>query len=1044
MTLRFLLLSYLFLSCQHVGAQDKLIDLKHLTSQDGLSDNRITCMLRDKMGFMWFGTKDGLNRFDGRDFYVFRNEAHDSTSLGSNNITCLATDDDSLLWIGTSTAGFCSYDFRTQKFRRFDQSNTGIPTNTVNVIRFDSGRNALWIGLNVGGLQLFSLETNRLIPWESKQFMDTSIYFGMRSIYEVILSNTAVYFGALTQSLKKLGEHHNAQKPAMPLTGGLTINAALVASDGQFWCGAWDNALHQFNDDALLSASFIFDGTDKLNFSADEIISLAEDAQGVLWCGTKLSGLHFFDLSKKAFLTGQRAPELLTTRVHCLYRDDFDRMWVGTEQGLYMYDPLQNQFEVTQLPVPAGNSSCRVFDRVITAQGTEYLASACGLFYKKESEKQYHFKSFEYRQERLQLTSIHLSRDGSIFIGTNKTIFILDTTNVSLQMMPFNPALDDKGFYSIYSSRINFMTDVLVGEKALLCGLIYGHTPAMVDLERWNLFRLLGGRGDTVFIENLYRKIFVDSQNRIWICGATQGITQFMLPPEFHPDLVPYADPVALDILIYEREWENRKGSQVMRVSDVFDIAENDDGSFWLTSEVSGLIRFYPENDTMPFSFMDGENRSLQGLAKGGDSHLWIITSKGLLSYDIFNQTYKLFDSKHGLPSSMAGHFFNDSDSMLSAGFEGGFLSFNPHRIQRDRERPRVQITRLWVMDEANDSLLLRKLTLNFDQNFLRFYLSSNCFSNNDQVTYIYQLTGIDDNWRNNANNPYITYTNLPPGNYSLLFKAINSDGVESEVQSIPIMITPPFYQTTWFYVIILLALVSAAYGFYRYRINQILKIQEVRNKIARDLHDDIGSTLGSISLFSQVAGVKLAQEKADETMAILDKIKMSSREIVDKTSDAVWAIKASNDTLKNLVFRMEGYAATLLGAAGIQFNIEYDQTAGETKLEMTHRKNLFYIYKESLHNIIKYARCTSVQIAMRKAGNRLTLTISDNGKGFLFYPYNGQAAENVSSLQEGPVYNGNGIKNMQARMEEIGGKFRIESTPGAGTRIEIELKISP
>src|SRR5262245_48148249 len=185
MRLLILLYSFLLLCCRAGIAQEKVIDLKHLTSQDGLSDNRITCMLRDKQGFMWFGTKDGLNRYDGRDFYVFRNRINDSTTLCSNSITCLAYDNDSILWIGTSTSGFCSYDFRTQKFATYNKSNTKLLSNSINVIRFDSMRNALWLGLNNGGLQVFSLETKSLVQLETKGLLDIANLQGLRSTYDV-------------------------------------------------------------------------------------------------------------------------------------------------------------------------------------------------------------------------------------------------------------------------------------------------------------------------------------------------------------------------------------------------------------------------------------------------------------------------------------------------------------------------------------------------------------------------------------------------------------------------------------------------------------------------------------------------------------------------------------------------------------------------------------------------------------------------------------------------------------------------------------------
>jgi signal transduction histidine kinase len=327
-------------------------------------------------------------------------------------------------------------------------------------------------------------------------------------------------------------------------------------------------------------------------------------------------------------------------------------------------------------------------------------------------------------------------------------------------------------------------------------------------------------------------------------------------------------------------------------------------------------------------------------------------------------------------------------------------------------------------MDAVRDSLLLSKINLTYDKNFLKFYVSANCFFNNEQLTYSYFLKGIDKDWRNNQNNPLITYTNLPHGNFILKIKAINSDGIESNVMEMPITITPPFYRTIWFYLAVVILIVSAAYSFYRYRIKQILKLQEVRNKIARDLHDDVGSTLGSINLYSQVAGVKLKNAKTGEIKSILEKIENSSREIIDKTSDAVWSVNPSNDLVKDLIMRIEGYSAALLGTAGIHFDISYDEKVMDEKLSMELRKNLFLIYKEAIHNIIKYAAATEVNILVKRSKNKLMLRITDNGKGF--------------DKNETRAYNGNGLKNIKTRIEEMKGTVIIESVIGKGTTIEV------
>ena len=219
-------------------------------------------------------------------------------------------------------------------------------------------------------------------------------------------------------------------------------------------------------------------------------------------------------------------------------------------------------------------------------------------------------------------------------------------------------------------------------------------------------------------------------------------------------------------------------------------------------------------------------------------------------------------------------------------------------------------------------------------------------------------------------------------------------------------------------------SLSAGVFALYKYRIRQILKLQEVRNKIARDLHDDIGSTLGSINLYSQVANVKLSSNKQEDIKHILEKIENSSREIIDKTGDAVWSVNPANDLVKDLVLRMEGYAATLLGTAEIQFNIYCDEKLLDTKLKMEQRKNIFLIYKEAIHNIIKYAEATEVNISLKKSVNKLQLIIVDNGKGF--------------DVNENRAYNGNGLKNMKARADEINGKINIDSKVNSGTTIEI------
>jgi ligand-binding sensor domain-containing protein len=1013
----FFLFVFFSLACCIATAQEKTIVLKHITPSEGLSDNQVTCMLRDKLGFMWIGTKDGLNRYDGREFYVFKHDPADSSSLCGNSIKCLELDGDSLLWIGTSNKGFCSYDYKTGRFKSYNKNNLDLNSERINDLTYDKYKNQIWIAQNHNGLQVFNLK-NKIIDRNKKLISDNTYY-------DVEMKDSVPYFAGIIESLKRVENIGKFRTPVGKIAQ--TINKILISKNGSIWCGAWDNGLHEFDTNTKRLNTYFFDGTDSLKQSGDEIISLVEDENNTLWCGTKTSGIHFFDLETKTFIEKVKFSIPVISRINNLYRDDVNRIWIATETGLFVYDPLQNQFDVVSLPIPPHIASCKVNGRVISQGGKEFVITTCGLFYKDQSSTEYVFKEITYRNENQELYSIFSDADKKIYIGTNRTVFLLDTVTLELNTLPSSKKTLSHGFYFIGGSRVNSIVRIKHNNVSLIAASLYGHCVSLFDPERKNIYYLLRDTTLTgTFLDNLSRKLFMDSKNNFWICGASNGITKVLIPEKIRFNNYPFEDTLVRVLYVDNRDWGNAVSGVLKRVNNVYDIIENTDGSYWLTTQGDGLVKFFPASDTLPFISYANNLKSLQGMTRDQAGNLWIISSTGLLHYATSSGIYKLYDKKSGIPESLSGYFFQDGTENISAGFDGGFITFNPKNILSDAEKPRVFISRLWVMDAEADSLLLSPVKLNHNNNFLKFYISANCFSNSDQVTYMYWLEGIDSDWRNNQNNPLITYTNLPHGNFNLKVKAVNSSGIESEVIFLPVEIIPPFYKRWYFYLIVAAITVSLVFALYKIRINHVLKVQEVRNKIARDLHDDIGSTLGSIHLYSQIANKKLNGEKPEDVKSILEKIESSSSEIIDKTGDAVWAVKASNDTLKNLILRMESYAASLLGAAGIQFNIEYDERIAGMKLEMTERKNIFLIFKEATHNIVKYAGCTEVNIVIKKSADKLVISISDNGKGSIANGMN--------------PYNGNGIKNMKSRAEEMKGNFQITSQEGKGTTINLEI----
>jgi signal transduction histidine kinase len=290
---------------------------------------------------------------------------------------------------------------------------------------------------------------------------------------------------------------------------------------------------------------------------------------------------------------------------------------------------------------------------------------------------------------------------------------------------------------------------------------------------------------------------------------------------------------------------------------------------------------------------------------------------------------------------------------------------------------------------------------------------------------YVYQLEGFDKNWVDAGNREYTNYTNLHGGNYTFKIKA-TTDGVHwSEINPpVTIHISASFYNTAWFIVLIVLIIVLITglviYFAHRTQLQRILMTQKVRNSIASDLHDDIGSSLSSIMLMSEMAG-KQPQQAAGYLLQISE----NARSVIENMNDIVWAINPDNDTLAQIVVRMQSFAADLLDKKNISLQFEAPPEIETLKLGMKERRNFYLIFKETIHNTVKYASCNHVKVKIDISGNMITLKIEDNGKGF-------DAAKS---------YAGNGLRNLQKRAAEIEGDLELISSPGNGTTVLLRFK---
>ena len=255
-------------------------------------------------------------------------------------------------------------------------------------------------------------------------------------------------------------------------------------------------------------------------------------------------------------------------------------------------------------------------------------------------------------------------------------------------------------------------------------------------------------------------------------------------------------------------------------------------------------------------------------------------------------------------------------------------------------------------------------------------------FTNSEKNQYQYKLQGFEKEWIKSDNTNSATYTNLNPGTYTFRVKGSNNDGTWNEKgTSVELIILPPWYMTWWFRTALILAVLLSAYVFYRFRMAQALKLQSIRDRIAGDLHDEVGSNLSNIYIFSNVAQQKA--KRNDETGPLLQKITDYTQQSMEAMNDIVWMINTRNDRFENIMVRMRTLAAEFSETSDCKLHLDFDENLNGVKLNMEERKNFYLIYKEAINNTAKYAGCKSLWVEMKLNQNTVTLKVRDNGKGF-------------------------------------------------------------
>jgi two-component sensor histidine kinase len=465
-------------------------------------------------------------------------------------------------------------------------------------------------------------------------------------------------------------------------------------------------------------------------------------------------------------------------------------------------------------------------------------------------------------------------------------------------------------------------------------------------------------------------------------------------------------------------------------------IAKDSVGNLWMGTVYKGILKFEKQKND---SFIVYNYNAKHGLMNP-----WVLKIFANHKGEIFAGTMGGVFQVHSKADSISiedlstrfGDVYTTWD--VSQDAKGNFWLATPLGVVHVRNDllkktppPTVFFTQLLRNNKPDSTIFTGAVKkFSYKENNLTFEFSSNSFRNESKVLYSYQLEKGSNfsEWSLPQPIHTVSLLSLSPGSYTLKVKAVTGENLWSETPTeYSFIIKAPYWTTWWFRSLMIAAILVAAYFIYRFRIKQLKKVMAVRMKISRDLHDEIGSTLSGIGIISEMAKQQLESEKPAELKNSLDKISINTGETLGKMSDIIWAINPLNDNFEKIISRLESYAKNIANPLGTHVYIKATQEARQVNLDMQKRNNIYLICKEAINNALKYSDAKQLFFVIEKTNQQINITVKDDGKGF-------------DSKRQ---FDGNGLKNMEARAKEIKANLNIVSGNGGGTAVELSLNIT-
>ncbi len=1018
----------------YLHAQISQPKFEHVSVESGLSQCTVNVIFQDRQGFLWFGTADGLNRYDGYEFKYYKYDPSDTNSLSHNNVLSIAEDRNGMLWFGTGGEGLNKFDRSNGKFTRYKHNPNdrfSLSNNYIHYLYCDA-LGAIWIG-TYEGLNAFDPEAKKIVryPHDPKDPQSLTHHY-VRRIYEDRAKTLWVIDGA---ALYKFDHRTGSFKgyALAPLAPNEVCNSVISVYEdqlGTFWVATLCSGLLVVDrEKEIVTSQFRHDPRDSTSLLDDEVAAICEDLTGALWVGTR-KGVNRWERATGKFTRFRHDPrnQGSISYGNCtkIFRDRSGLLWFATDgSGLSKLNPHPPKFAHYQHEPGNPNSLSLDLPKAICEDRNGDLwigtnQSGVDRFNRRTGKVTHypHDPVDPWTLPKSGATAIFEDREGTLWLACNGLV------RFDAEHERFAHAYNEAGrrlglprevSNSIHEDREG---NIWAGGEALSRydkstrqTKSYRHEPENPES--------LSGSLVTVIHE--------DRQGVLWV-GTAHGLNKFHRTSE-----------------TFTRYFHDPADAHSLSNDYIKTIFEDREGNLWIGT-TDGLNKFDPTTETFArYHEKEGlPNTFIYGILGDDRGNLWLSTNNGLSKFHPATARFRNYDVKDGLQSrefnTGAYHRSKITGEMFFGGINGVNI-FHPDSVRDSHFAPSIILTDFKKFDAPVqlevDIADLDEIVLAYEEKVFSFEFASLDYTHPEKNQYAYMMEGFEKDWVYCGTRRFARYTNLNPGTYTFRVKGTNHDGVWNERgAALQITIVPPFWMTLWFKVAATLTVLGAVAGAAKYlsvrkfkmRLRQYERqhaLSRERERISKDMHDEIGANLTKMAILSEL--VQKEPGSTEHLQNSLRKISETARATIDSMSEIIWALNPQNNALDNLAAYLRKYTADFFDKTAVQCRLDFPEAVPNHTLSSEFRRHIFMVVKEATHNIVKHAHASEVEMKFFSQDHALEIFIQDNGKGF---------CPNEVAAQ------GNGLRNMGKRMAELGGKFEITSQPDRGTKVKLWAKV--